>query len=408
MSGAMFSFITMEYFKCAHCPRMYESNFQLKTHIHKKHCREAEQFQSVIRSKLETRRERQVPTTRDRGETFQGGLAHTPRSSAPPLKVTLAKTLEIEMNQVMELPAPSSTGGKKKKFNKLDISGPTDFVHVSGVRTDGGGNMKMVDNSHLLDPVLTKLFRTAKIDTNNLNDDAIHEAKKFAQENNLYEQYEAKEQRRATRRGDNPRSKATIQRRPQDTGAPPTPPRQRPSLGTPPAVPGRTSHRPPATQAPPPPSVAPSRRTGPPPPSAGGGGPPPPPPPPAPPGPPAPPPPAPTGAPPPPTQAPAPPAGRKPVLSLSEQLAQRAPLKTAAPVQKPAGGAAGTGDLLAQIRLGAKLKSVDPNDRPASVAKEGSGSLLDTLTVALGRINEGVGDSSDEDSDDSDSWDEEE
>ena len=69
---------------------------------------------------------------------------------------------------------------------------------MTGVKASGG-EMQMVDNSHMLDPVLTKLFKSAGLDANSLGVEAIEEAKNFAESKGLYEHYELKKQEKARR-----------------------------------------------------------------------------------------------------------------------------------------------------------------------------------------------------------------
>ncbi|KAN0050913.1 hypothetical protein ACTA71_004214 [Dictyostelium dimigraforme] len=160
-------------------------------------------------------------------------------------------------------------------------------------------------------------------------------------------------------------------------GAAPPPPTQ-PGRSAPPAPP--TSAQPNRSAPPPPPSIGKSAPPPPPPshktpaaPPTGGAPPPPPPPPPASSGPPPPPPPA-AGAPP------------------------------------SSGGAAaggGRGDLLASIRSGTSLKSVDKSNPLPDIqglGNEGSRSLADTLAAAMANRRGGMREDDEEDDDDDDEW----
>ena len=63
---------------------------------------------------------------------------------------------------------------------------------MSGVKTDGSGGMKMVDNSHLVDPVVKNLLKVTGLDANNLGAGELEQVRHFAQEQNLYEVYDRK------------------------------------------------------------------------------------------------------------------------------------------------------------------------------------------------------------------------
>jgi hypothetical protein len=316
----------------------------------------------------------------------------------------------------------------------LFSSGPdtSSFVHVTGVKSDGIGGMRMVDNSHLIDPVLKKYLTIAGIDASSLGAQEIEQVKQFAEKENIYEQVE---RRRTVKREQRRQSKSS--------GGPPPPPYQRPAppraplpsieekqTRTPP-IPARTLTRPvksPPSIAPPPtPTRNPStpkqeKRTinnGPPPPPFGGMPPPPPPPPSG--G--GPPPPSGGGPPPPPP----PPGPGTPIISATPK-----PPATAKPnrgnlnaeIQNFAGGLKKTdhsaaskkeapanniGDLLSQIRSRPKLKGVeesDINDRSSNSTAKPEEGLMGALKGALANIHEANFSSSEDESDDDDWGDE--
>ena len=90
--------------------------------------------------------------------------------------------------------------------------------------------MRLVDNRHLLDPVLYKLFEAAGVDATFLGEGAIDHAKKFAQEKKLYEFYEAsvplERQEKYARR-------STIHRQEAPPPPPPPPPTSVPAAPSP-------------------------------------------------------------------------------------------------------------------------------------------------------------------------------
>ena len=176
----------------------------------------------------------------------------------------------------------------------------------------GSEGMQMVDNSHLIDPVLLNFLKHANIDPGDLGQDAIQQARDMAEKHGLYEVYEqnaseSKKQRDRQRISMLPPPPPGPRVKP-----PPTGPRGKPPKRTPPGPP------------PPLPRGGPPRPVG----GAGPGGPPPPPPPP---------PPADGGAFPPPqgvSSKPPPPRNAKPGaggLSLADQLKGAPNLKPAPP-----------------------------------------------------------------------------
>ena len=189
----------------------------------------------------------------------------------------------------------------------------------------GSEGMQMVDNSHLIDPVLLNFLKHANLDPDVLGQDAILKAKDMAEKHGLYEVYEqnaseSKKQRDRQRISmlppppPGPRVKPPT---PGLRGKPPPPGPKRTPPGPPPPLPRGGPPRPVGGAGPPKPVGG-----------AGPGGPPPPPPPP---------PPADGGAFPPPqgvSSKPPPPRNAKPGaggLSLADQLKGAPNLKPAPP-----------------------------------------------------------------------------
>jgi len=385
--------------------------------------REGQNFLAVVQGKIEQRRAKKLPSAPQ--HTSQGRMENTQVSMTPKLAKVSTPIAEVKTA------SPKLGKTKKKdsrKISKLEISGPdtSSFVHVTGVKADGIGGMKMVDNSHLIDPVLKKYLTIAGIDANSLGAQEIEQVKQFAEKENIYEQVE---RRRTVKREQRRQSRSA--------GGPPPPPYQRPAPPraplppieerkplTPP-IPARTLTRPPK---PPPPSVAP-----PPTPARKPStplqekrvltnGPPPPPPPPAPQvgsiPPPPPPPPAGGGAPPPPPtpgasipQIPSTPKPNRGNLNAEIQNFSGGLRKTDfSTLSKKEGttGASKIGDLLSEIRSRPKLKEVDEseiNDRSAGAVKP-EGGLMGALKGALANIHEANFSSSEDESDDDDWGDE--
>merc|ERR1712106_588264 len=383
--------------------------------------REGQNFLAVVQGKIEQRRAKKLPTV---SPTSQIQI-QTKQVLVTPKLQKISTPVEVQTS------SPKISKNKKKesrKISKLEISGPdtSSFVHVTGVKSDGIGGMHMVDNSHLIDPVLKKYLTIAGIDASSLGAQEIEQVKQFAEKENIYEQVE---RRRTVKREQRRQSKST--------GGPPPPPYQRPAppraplpsieekqTRTPP-IPARTLTRPiksPPMIAPPPtPSRKPStpkqeKRTvsnGPPPPPSVGM--PPPPPSPLPSG----------GAPPPP---PPPPGPGPPLMSASPKLqvtpkTNRGNLN--AEIQNFAGGlkktdpsaaskmdapgqAGGKVDFLSEIRSRPKLKAVTENvinDRSSNSVKPEEG-LIGALKGALANIHEANFSSSEDESDDDDWGDE--
>jgi len=101
----------------------------------------------------------------------------------------------------------------------LQISGPEEgtLKHMEGVRHDKIGQMVHIDNyeKYKEDPVLQRLFKSAGIDQNHLGPGAMDFAVKFAQEQKLYEFYQAVVP---------PERREKHRKRLESTAAPPPPP----------------------------------------------------------------------------------------------------------------------------------------------------------------------------------------
>ena len=196
------------------------------------------------------------------------------------------------------------------------------FVHVTGMKL-GTEVMQMIDNTHMIDPVLLNFLEHAGLKPNNLGEDGLRRARDMAEKNGLYDyEQNASEERKK-------RDHQRISMMPQPSKTPPSPPPRQPP-GPPPSRPpgGSPSVRrggrgpPPSLPKRDPPKSRPPQGGG------GGAGPPPPPPPP--------PPPADGGAfpaPPGASSKPTPPRAAKPGggLSLADQLKGAPSLKQAPP-----------------------------------------------------------------------------
>lgn len=101
-------------------------------------------------------------------------------------------------------------------------------MHVKGIKTDDHGKMTLVDNETLLkDPVLHRLFKSAGLNPDNLGPGAIDHVVKFAQEQKLYEFYEAMVPEESRERKQKRRNRAA-------TVVPPPPPPPPPPIAAPP------------------------------------------------------------------------------------------------------------------------------------------------------------------------------
>jgi len=380
---------------------------------------EASTFGSVIQSTLQRRRDkaRGPAGSASRSQTFapQGGTS-SPRVGARPSVPTVheqpsVKVVEPKKDKKEDKKKKQKKG--KRRFNPADISGPKDFVHVTGMKL-GSQGMEMVDNTDKIDPVLLKFLDHAGLKPEELGESGLAKAREVAEQNGLYDHFdknasEGKKRRAAQRASMLPPPPKTPSR------PPPTKPRQSPPSRPPPGhgspAPGRRTESPSRNNRGPPPAL-PTR--GPPgsrppgPPKGGAGAPPPPPPPP----------PAGGGGPPPPPSGgskPAPPRVAKPGAgqSLADQLKGAPSLKPPQPqAPKPSGGD-GRANLMDQIRAGnVNLRKVDPDEmRANSVTSDGAdGGITETLQAALVAFRMDVAGSSSEDDDsdgdsDSDEWD---
>merc|ERR1719283_412876 len=118
--------------------------------------------------------------------------------------------------------------------------------------------MRMVDNSHMIDPVLKKYLTIAGIDASTLGVQEIEQVKKFAEKENIYEKVEKRrsvkrEQRRQSQSAGRTTGATPLFQRPAPSRAQLPIIEEKPNL-TPP-IPARTlprPSRPPPSSAPPP------------------------------------------------------------------------------------------------------------------------------------------------------------
>ena len=96
--------------------------------------------------------------------------------------------------------AKKKTIKKGSKISKVDISGPDtgSFLHVSGMKLDGSGDLKKVDNTDKLDPALRKFLAIAGIDEKNLSEEDKKQVLQFAKNENINDIYD--EKKRMTRK----------------------------------------------------------------------------------------------------------------------------------------------------------------------------------------------------------------
>ncbi|XP_065175933.1 actin nucleation-promoting factor WAS-like [Sycon ciliatum] len=330
---------------------------------------EAMNFAQELERKISQRQERRMAkqTNKKPVATKPGPPTPTP-SKPPPLPAATPEPAPNTMKSSKKDPSPSFWGKKddkkskknkdgKGKIRKIDISGPSNFQHLSHIGWDPVSGF----DSNNIAPEWKRLFSAAGVTEEQMQD---RDTAEFIL--NYIEQHGGIEQ--AVREMDSngglgglgaamapppPAPAAGGQR-----GGPPPPPPS--SRGGPPPPPPPPSHGG-GARAPPPP---PSSRSGPPPPPSSGGGaaPPPPPPPPA----------APTPPPPPPSGGGPPPGG-----------GPRPP-----PAAAPSGGGGGSrGGLLDSIRAGASLKKVEAGSGVASTKDEpeaaGGGGMANALAKAL-------------------------
>jgi len=362
--------------------------------------KEAKTFLEAVQTKIAQKREKLQSQRQQQRHT------PAPVKQIPAATTKLGPTVNLKPNK------NDTLKGKKKKLSKADISGPSSFVHVSGVQRAQHGGMEMVDNSHLVhDPVIKRLLMVSGIDPKSLGVSELKQVEQHARDNNLYQVYDKKKRESIKGKPAKPvRAKPQNHLAPirEDNLSPQKPPI--PDRNNSPSIPPRNRQ--------PPPAVLGRRQnpTPPPPPPVGGGGPPPPPPPP---------PPGPTPPPPPPVNKDAPPAlssSNKPspgggggggdflagIQNFNKNNLKNAPSVTEKPKpNKSAGG------FLAEIEnfKSGNLKKVEVEDKPAVKAPPAEGlmgSLLGQLDII--KFANGNFDSSDEDGDDdgnssSDEWD---
>lgn len=330
--------------------------------------REAVQFSKAVDSKVNERQEKRATMKRRREE------GPTPIKSAP-ISVTPGVG-----NDPFSGGGLRSGGGKakrpRKKINKADIGLPSDFRHLAHVGFDPStGNF----DSNNVDPQWKKLLDTVGVSDEQLQD---QNTAKFIYD--FVEKHggiqEANRQLEATK------------------NAPPPPPPGRGGRGTRGGAP-RSGGR--GAPPPPPPPSAPSRGGPPPPPGRGGSG-----------GGniPAPPPPPPIGGPPPPPPPPVGGSGPPPPPPGGGGGSKRPPPPPSRE-NKPAPAPDGRGDLLASIRAGIQLKSVDSSSSggggsaPAEEQMDAGGlGMVGALRRALAARSDAI-QGSDDESEEGGDWD---
>lgn len=315
---------------------------------------EANEFKRVVEEKLRRKAERREQRRRHA----------QPQSSDPNRRSTnVPPSINSAPPPTTPPPTVSSKKDKKKdkkggKLTKADISRPSNFLHVGHVGWDPTGNWQLGEEDEL-----KSWCKNLGIDEDSLKDFAtINFIKDFISSHGGMEAIKQETSHQSSVKG-------------RRGGAPPPPPPSQRSLPPPPS---RSTPAPPAPNrgpqrgpAPPPPPPSGNRSRPPPPPNVGRPPPPvmsPPPPPPSRPvssAPPPPPPPPQMNGPPPPPPPPAPSMGGGPPPP---------------PPPPPPGGNAGGGrsDLLADIRSGANLKSVESNGNQKA-APSGRDALLEAI-----------------------------
>lgn len=240
---------------------------------------EADKFLRAMETKIKDRQHRRQTLKQRKDNTFaRSGPSSPPGHPAPPLPNTTQPnpprsspltTIPEPSHNINVTTTPSSGGnkgqkGKRKKINKSDISGPSNFQHLAHVGWDP--NTGAFDSNNI-DAAWKKLFDTVGVSDTDLKDE---KTAKFIYE--FVEQHGGIE-------------KANQQLEAERQKAPPPPPshgggRRNAGAAPPPPPPhNRGAPHPPSRNAPPPPPPShhhppppPSRSAPPPPPSRHGGG----------------------------------------------------------------------------------------------------------------------------------------
>ncbi|XP_065836937.1 actin nucleation-promoting factor WASL-like [Oscarella lobularis] len=340
--------------------------------------READHFKNEVMTKINQYKQK-LANRQQRRAAPSAPAPALPSSSAPPPPPPAAAPSQSGGN--VSIPPSVTSGpsavnvkmkgekgtvraakGARKRINKSDISGPSNFQHVQHIGFDP---QKGFDTNNL-DNNWRKLFDQVGVTKDQLEDkETAQFIYDFVQKQGGIEAALQKPQQGSLAPAaaappppppmGNPHIRSAAPAPPTRRGAPPPPPPNRGSSAGPPPPPptrGGPPPPPPMRGGPPPPPHMGARSGPPPPPPMGGGG-----------GPVPPPPPPPPGPPPPPSAGPPPPP----------------PMGGGPPPPPPisgGGGGGGRSDLLASIRAGASLQKVDVNEiRPASTG-DSRGDLL--------------------------------
>jgi len=81
--------------------------------------------------------------------------------------------------------------GKRPKVRREDIGAPRNPVHKTGMRVAAGGDLEVVGNSDLLDPVLLKVFNVLGLDPGKIEAATLEKVKEVAAKNGVYETYKS-------------------------------------------------------------------------------------------------------------------------------------------------------------------------------------------------------------------------
>ena len=75
------------------------------------------------------------------------------------------------------------------QIDREPFSAPRNPVHKSGMRVAAGGDLEVVGNSDLLDPVLLKVFNVLGLDPGKIEATTLEKVKEVAAKNGVYETY---------------------------------------------------------------------------------------------------------------------------------------------------------------------------------------------------------------------------
>jgi len=89
---------------------------------------------------------------------------------------------------------------KRPKIRREDIGAPRNPVHKTGMRLGAGGDLELVGNSDLLDPVLLKVFNVLGLDPGTMEAATLEKVKEVAAKNGVYETYKSNTSEREMKR----------------------------------------------------------------------------------------------------------------------------------------------------------------------------------------------------------------